>query len=51
VLRETGFEPLDPAVVPADAESAVPDRVLDHAEPASSLGALRLDAAGREGAA
>lgn len=42
IQEETGFVPVDPAVVPADGESAVPDRVTSHAEAKESLGPLEL---------
>lgn len=42
ILGENGFEPVSPAVVPATAEAAVPDRVMATAEARESLGPLSL---------
>lgn len=42
ILRQTGFEPVEPAVVPKEAQNQVPKRVMDNAEAKSSLGPLRL---------
>lgn len=40
--RETGFEPVRPAVVPADATERVPERVMDRATGRRRLGPLEL---------
>ena len=42
VLDENGFAPVEPAVVPASAERAVPESVLSHAEARDALGPLGL---------
>lgn len=42
VLRETGFEPIEPAVVPATSEEAVPERVRRQATARSTVGPLEL---------
>lgn len=42
VARETGFEPIEPAVVPADATASVPERVVDRATGRRRLGPLEL---------
>ena len=42
ILRDTGFEPVEPAVVPKEAQNQVPKRVVKHAEAKSSLGPLQL---------
>ncbi|WP_254545618.1 extracellular solute-binding protein [Halomarina pelagica] len=42
ILRNSGFDPTSPAVVPKSAESNVPERVMSHAEAKESLGPLEL---------
>ncbi len=42
IARETGFEAIDPAVVPDAGASSVPDRVQDHTISRSHLGPLQL---------
>ncbi len=42
ILEDLGLVPVDPIVVPADSESAVPDRVLEVAEAKQALGPLDL---------
>lgn len=42
IQQETGFVPVDPAVVPASGEDAVPKRVMENAEAKESLGPLGL---------
>lgn len=42
VLEEKGFQPVSPIVVPKAGESAVPERVLEHAEARETLGPLEL---------
>jgi molybdate/tungstate transport system substrate-binding protein len=42
VLEDKGLQPVDPIVVPASGEDAVPDRVMENAEARESLGPLEL---------
>jgi molybdate/tungstate transport system substrate-binding protein len=42
VLEDKGLQPVDPIVVPASGEGAVPDRVMENAEARESLGPLEL---------
>jgi molybdate/tungstate transport system substrate-binding protein len=42
ILENKGLVPVDPVVVPASGEDAVPDRVMDAASAQSSLGPLEL---------
>jgi len=42
ILEEQGLVPVDPIVVPASSEDAVPDNVMDVASAQSSLGPLEL---------
>ena len=42
VLESQGLVPVDPIVVPASGEDAVPDRVMDVASAQSNLGPLEL---------
>ncbi|MFC4358078.1 substrate-binding domain-containing protein [Halobium salinum] len=42
ILKDAGFEPVQPAVVPEGAQDAVPERVMENAEARSSLGPLEL---------
>ena len=42
VLEDKGLQPVDPIVVPKSGEDAVPDRVLEVAEPKETLGPMEL---------
>ncbi|MCG1003850.1 MULTISPECIES: extracellular solute-binding protein [Halobacterium] len=42
ILEEQGLVPVDPVVVPASSEDAVPDRVMDVASAQENLGPLQL---------
>ena len=42
VLENKGLQPVDPIVVPKSGEDAVPDRVLEVAEPKEKLGPMEL---------
>lgn len=42
VLEQKGLQPVSPIVVPKSDESAVPDRVMEHAEARETLGPLEL---------
>jgi molybdate/tungstate transport system substrate-binding protein len=42
ILKDNGFEPVKPAVVPKSGKDAVPKGVMSHAESKSSLGPLEL---------
>jgi molybdate/tungstate transport system substrate-binding protein len=42
ILRSKGLQPVDPVVVPASGEDAVPDRVMEVASAQESLGPLEL---------
>lgn len=42
VLTETGFQPVEPIVVPESGEDAVPERVLENAEAKRNLGPIEL---------
>jgi molybdate/tungstate transport system substrate-binding protein len=42
VLRDSGFQPVQPAVVPTSGQDAVPKRVMNNAEAKDSLGPLEL---------
>lgn len=42
ILEEQGLVPVDPVVVPASSEDAVPDRVMDVASAQETLGPLQL---------
>jgi molybdate/tungstate transport system substrate-binding protein len=43
ITDETGFTPIDPAIVPRSARQATPEAILEVAEPRRSLGSLALD--------
>jgi molybdate/tungstate transport system substrate-binding protein len=42
VLKDKGLQPVDPIVVPKSGQDAVPDRVLEIAEPKEQLGPMTL---------
>ena len=42
ILKEKGLQPVSPIVVPKSGESAVPDRVMKHADAKANLGPLEL---------
>lgn len=43
IMDETGFTPIDPAIVPRSAQQAVPQAIIANAELRRSLGPLELD--------
>ena len=43
IMKNAGFSPVSPAVVPQSARNAVPKPVMQNAEPRQSLGPLELD--------
>lgn len=42
ILTESGYNPIQPVIVPSSTESAVPERVMNHAKAKASLGPLQL---------